>query len=1042
MLRPGHHEGPLRSVCRSFTTFAPYRLRSLPLVPRAREPVCNISRFNLAGVAQLELRRFYNVEAAARDALLAAAVDKANEGDHKVDSSVSHGEGRVEGGFRRISVENGSNTHHIKVCFARNRALGFGASDLSANKNTATAAILHQHLPGHEESLKNGSRRHQQNKSASSDTSAEDNMLQSSRTHKRSTAQFFDATLKAEEMRSDAHFRYTAKRIRYDRHKQQKMLRMQLERHPYLRGVSSKVWLDGVLRSLHKVGPVEADTYVRRTEIIPLAAGSKAVFKVATREAVLDILLRTGCNVHPVLRSSRGENSREKDRGEIISNISILNDTDSTDSWFDALAFTGSRLQIRAAIDIIPNMIKVIDTDAGLSTECREVSRDDTQTSAKRSEDFPCFPQEFHRHDIGFETRSSGDGSSNPDSKSNSTSPIFIRVVWARARKQSFAYQEALLRRCSDGTFQASGAAFTLEQLRPPIDSAITFAAYVDDLTNLPPRLLRRRVQTSSTAGEPIHFFRQVITELISLFENSQFQELISNDAAEYALQFLMKYSDYHAAQLVFDALLSNETYTLSNSVFDAMLEAAAKNQDMHNFRWLVSTMARLRVAPSWKTWVCLYDLACRRLTSDNAALVLQRMSSNGVLDVPQALRETVCSNVERDLIDYLLQNHNASLKHFVDWYDKRFGRKGHGNMNSMHRAAVEPRIWLSTSTANRMIKVLLFQGRKSDALEVVRMLEAAGDFPDTVTLNTFLTDARRARNPGAAVATLKQLSRASQNQAYSHPEIVLDELSYANLFDIAWKGRYYNMVRVIWRYACCAGEVMWDVQQRIRQSLLTYLPAPKSPSQTKAACVADIVLHDPQHEIHNSRMVSAAGMTEDIRGLRFSLTGVFYGMAGKFAVGIPDHTISPSRSASSFLQQAVRERKLATLAAVPRTPRDTSHANGEEATSPPSTRMSDPKHASRERQLLDMIRADILATGAFRPLIPFADMLEQALKKDLEWRARGFGMLTHDHFEQLKMLSGSTEAARTKIFADILDEMLSEGLKVPMIVKDPKRDV
>lgn len=1003
-----------------------------------REPVLNFSGFKLASIVQCELRRFHHAEAAARGIDVPSAADESSKGGRRAEADVSNGKDRGGRVFRRISVENSRNTDDVEVRLSRCEALGPERTGLSANGNaTSTTVIWHHNLASHAESPSNRSQQIQQIRTACSDPSTDDSMVKYPRIHKGHTP------MKEGKIRSNSHFRYTSKRICHDRHKQLKMLRMHLERHPYLRGVSSKLWLDGVLRSLHKVKPVDADAYVKRTEIIPLAAGSKAVFKATTREAVLDILLRTGCNVHPVSGRLEWENARDKERNRVLSNASILNQKDSTDSNFDAIVFTGSQQQIRAAIDIIPNMIKMVDPDAGPSTECREVQKDSTQTFAQRSDKIPWIAQESDYHDIGSAIHHSGKRPSNPNPESKYLSPVPIRVVWARDRKRSSAYQESLLRRCFDGACKDKGTILALERLRPPIESAITFAAYVDDLTNLPPRLLRRRLQTTSTSGEPIHFFRQVITELISIFQNPRFQDFVSGDAAEYALQFLMKYSDYHAAQLVFDALLRNKTYMLNSSIFDALLETAAKNHDMHNFRWLVSTMARLRVVPSWKTWVCLYDLACRCLTSDIAARILQRMSSTGVLDVPQALRETVCSNVERDLIRYLLQNQNASLNNFVEWYDERFGRKMHGDMNSRHRDAVEPRMWLSTSTANRMIKVLLLQGRNSDAMEVVRMLEAAGEHPDTATLNTFLTDARRARNPSVAVTMLKQLSCYSQNQNQNrwHAEIVLDELSYANLFDIAWKGRYYNMVRVIWRYACCSGQMIWDVQQRVRQSLLTYLPAPTSSSQRKAACLADTALHGPRGERQNKQKASAVDTNKGLREQRFSLNGVFYGMAGKFAVGISDHTISPSQSASSILQQTARERELATLAAVPRTVRDISQSNSEENTSVNGTTVSDPKHVNRERQLLGMIRADILAAGAVRPLMPFADILEQALKKDLEWRARGFGMLNRDHFDKLKLLPDSNEEAKTKMFADILDAMLSEGLRVPMIVKDPSKD-
>ncbi|KAI6860640.1 hypothetical protein KC323_g6146 [Hortaea werneckii] len=619
------------------------------------------------------------------------------------------------------------------------------------------------------------------------------------------------------------------------------------------------------------------------------------------------------------------------------------------------------------------------------------------------------------------------------------------------------------------------------------------FAAYIEDLTVQPSMQIRResaakaRALTESMSNplpQPTHYIAQ---ELIHLFSDRTSHKYASSDAVTRALHYLATIPRMDAVRDVFAALESSGLYEFTSSNFNVLLAVAAKHEDVHNFTFLLERMRRQDVRPSWRTWASLHDLVCRRFSSKAVRLTEERMQREGVLEHPQAIRQVVANRVSMDLTAYLdayaTRTEKAGVPHdqdvlsdFLASYDTQWtplleaARAGRTDTNSRHEFAPERRDWLSVSAANKMIHVLLIHGRTQDAFTVLHKVEAAGESPRIETLNTFLSAASKARHAESAIAALQffapYLHTTGPGGARRLSKTIApDERTFTILFTLAWRGQHYNLLRTIWRYGACSGHISSKVLRRMRRSLLTYVPARPSFQRQQIEKAAQEQRQREWETAFGHLSHRKTGVTRvpgeaelGVQAMGFKERDLFFGWAGKFAVGVEGDAVS-----SSSTTDIAADDEESAAAAVSEIPRQLSEQDVQildfstRARTTPNHRETLPDleregvesaHRDRYSGLNDFLRRDLETAGNFRPIKPFVDAVGEAFQLDLAWRRRRMGLLTPeiDHIvnrpvnSEQGISTEEAECSKARRLGTVFREMLREGVKVPVKVGDMSR--
>ncbi|KAI7141533.1 hypothetical protein KC316_g16984 [Hortaea werneckii] len=415
-------------------------------------------------------------------------------------------------------------------------------------------------------------------------------------------------------------------------------------------------------------------------------------------------------------------------------------------------------------------------------------------------------------------------------------------------------------------------------------------------------------------------------------------------------------------------------------------------------------------------------------------------------------------------------------LSDFLASYDEQWNplleaaRAGRTDTNTRHELAPERRDWLSVSAANRMIQVLLIHGRTQDAFTVIQKLEAAGEFPRVETLNTFLSAASKARDAESAIAALQffapyldTIGRSDRRSGKIH----LNDWSFTILFTIAWRGQCYNLLRTIWRYGVCSGQIDSKVLSRMRSSLLTYVPTRPSYYRQQVEKAAQEQRQREWetafgHLSHRKMGVTTARPDEvefGVQAMGIKERDLFFGWAAKFAVGVEGDAASSSSSSSSpaadaaddesgelspaSTQLSEQDHQILDFSTRPRTTPD------DRDTLPDLAREGvESAHRDRYAYFNDLLRRDLAAAGNFRPIKPLVQAAEEAFHLDLQWKRRRMGKMTAELDEVFNgraaseqgILSEEVECSRARRLGGMFREMLSEGVKIPVRVGDMSR--
>ncbi|KAK4997793.1 hypothetical protein LTR66_002850 [Elasticomyces elasticus] len=436
--------------------------------------------------------------------------------------------------------------------------------------------------------------------------------------------------------------------------------------------------------------------------------------------------------------------------------------------------------------------------------------------------------------------------------------------------------------------------------------TAITFTNHIADLTNPSmSRLTQRRLY-----GPCKSHIATVTRLLMLLFTDKDLESFYTPSAISIALDFLLIHRKHPQARRMFLELEASQV-RLSAGIFETFLRQAAAAQDLHNFRFTLSLMVERQHHPTWKPWAALIQLV-RPSSATVATFLIHRMRHHGLLENLSAVMEVAEQTVHHDLGPFL--DGGGTMTQFLEAQDQRWACKA----------------WLSVSCANRLLDILGSRGHYTASCTLLDELQARERNPSIVSLNTLLAHCSRQKDISAAMAHLTLFER---RRWLVHGEIDFDAHTFHILFRLAWTGRYYNLLRVVWRYACMYGRVSYSMQVHFRKSLQAQESA--SPDVPRASIVEAVGV--------------GTGLDPDLD--RQSRGAVFRSRAGRFVVGVDN---AEKRAAAGPASSAT-----ATV-------------------------------ASRKQQAKTLFARDASIAGSVQALRSMHELLLEAFEKDKAWKAMG----------------------------------------------------
>lgn len=334
--------------------------------------------------------------------------------------------------------------------------------------------------------------------------------------------------------------------------------------------------------------------------------------------------------------------------------------------------------------------------------------------------------------------------------------------------------------------FKQPAPLHTLLNSSANISSVREFAEHVEELT-------RSRPSSKVIRGKPgTHHRERVAAALVALFQNDANREYFSTAALNRALSFLFDNEILDDARAVF----IRAEHVATVDTFNMLLKSAAKRQDIRVFRGFLTSMSRMHIRPNPYTWLAFLDC----LVSPNAkASLVNFMLQKGYLSDSGAMRTALHLTIQDTFLAHLQSG--KSVDAFFNMIIDTYGAN-----------------WFSPTLINQMLSVTV-RLRDYDAMDrLLEICEQQGFALDSATVNSILPLFR-----SDIQCALRYVFRC-----LDHPETQLDKKAWEMLFLIAFKGRNYNICRVLWRYACMHRQVTYKMKQSVLTSLARNVPRNK----------------------------------------------------------------------------------------------------------------------------------------------------------------------------------------------------------------------
>jgi pentatricopeptide repeat protein len=333
------------------------------------------------------------------------------------------------------------------------------------------------------------------------------------------------------------------------------------------------------------------------------------------------------------------------------------------------------------------------------------------------------------------------------------------------------------------------------------------------------------------------------VTEIIrNLFKDPECKHAISRTACNEAMQFFVKINRLEDVRVLF-VHMEMLNLPMVPETFNTMLRGAAKNEDLHNFHFILHLMLRRGLAPNGNTWIAFMmahpDVRVK-------LHILAAMTDKGLTAHPSIMKEVSQQLVQPEIDSSLEQN--LSQSQFVAHMDSRYGPE-----------------WLSLDSANRALHSLGARGLISRCWEFLNFMSSRFIQYDNYSINTILHHCKQATNLTGAVELLRSLPTRGNFR------FVPDEETYRILFELAWRSRSYNLARVIWRYACLSAATTHTMRTRVFRSMLYvgYKNLRPTPRERWKQFAGPVIFGDNHHGEHPTNLWTKMNAEEMAAGSR-----------------------------------------------------------------------------------------------------------------------------------------------------------------------------
>lgn len=314
---------------------------------------------------------------------------------------------------------------------------------------------------------------------------------------------------------------------------------------------------------------------------------------------------------------------------------------------------------------------------------------------------------------------------------------------------------------------------------KPSLLTVKDFTEYVEDLIFTVPSTPDLRNKN------PIPHAHQVARELLALFRSPSHQKLFSTAAVNMALEFLYKHNQVNAARYVF----MRAEHVATTQTYNIHLTWAAQHHDIREFRRYLLMMPRARVLPNARTWLALLNAM---VTPNSKASLISSMVKQGYMERYVTIRQTLQLTIQDSLLVHLESGH--SMGSFIDLMVKTRGANSFNGslLGQMFSVTSRLKDFKATEDLMQVCERSSLPVEDSSLMQVLPMCR------------------------GDIFTAIHYTLRFMKMPSFKITGPILQKL-----FLMAFKGRHYNICRVLWRYACLKGDTGYDMAQSILRSLM-----------------------------------------------------------------------------------------------------------------------------------------------------------------------------------------------------------------------------
>lgn len=297
-----------------------------------------------------------------------------------------------------------------------------------------------------------------------------------------------------------------------------------------------------------------------------------------------------------------------------------------------------------------------------------------------------------------------------------------------------------------------------------------TFLEYVRAITG---SSISNHIKMIDREGKHDPDLRVLYVSMISdLFSDPECIPHITKTACHEALRFFLDMNMIKDLRILF-VRMSVLDIGMDVETFNIMLRGTAKSRNLAAFHFILHLMVNRGFIPNPRTWLAFLEA---HSDMEIRIHVINGMKERGLLR-NKAVLKGICFGITKYEIEASLDS-QQSQEEFIAHMDARYTP-----------------FWLSKGSGSRILDALGSRGLISRCWEFLHFMQARNIDPNTACINTILFHCKEQRNFTGAIEVLRALPPTRK--------YVPNQETFDRLFFMAWESQNYNMVRVVWRYAC-----------------------------------------------------------------------------------------------------------------------------------------------------------------------------------------------------------------------------------------------